>query len=102
MENRLCEEARLMRVEAAAAKLEDSSSTDPKKIEKPLTEEENVQHYKQVADEQRRQKEKREADPRPALNDLGWSKKEEKDWTIFWTWEAEIRCCGGLLCLFLK
>ena len=78
MENRLCEEARLMRVEAAAAKLEDSSSTDPKKIEKPLTEEEEVQHYKQVADEQRRQKEKREAGPRPALIDLGWSKKKEK------------------------
>ena len=87
MENRLCEEARLMRAELAAAKIDDSSSTKADL---------------KVADEQRRQKEKREADPRPALNDLGWSKKEEKDWSIFWTWEAEIRCCGGLLCLFLK
>ena len=85
MENRLCEEARLMRVEAAAAKIDDSSSTkaDPKKVEKPLTEEEKMQHNKQAADEQRRQKEKRDAGPRPALIDLGWSKKKKMFGKLF-------------------
>ena len=68
MENRLCEEARLMRVELAAAKIDDSSSTKADL---------------KVADEQRRQKEKRDAGPRPALIDLGWSKKKKMFGKLF-------------------